>query len=197
MIEWLEHIDRTIFFFINTKHTAWLDIVMMYITKIYIFAPLFVYWLLMTYDKFPGKRFLLVLAYIVLLITLTDQSATITKNNYQRYRPTHNVEIGHKVHVVDEYRGGQYGFFSGHASNTFGIATFLFLIFKRRSGLFRITFFLWAGLIAYSRIYLGVHYPSDIFVGMCTGILWGFVVYKLFIYSLKYFFPEKDESHLF
>lgn len=196
MTEWLESIDRSLFLALNGFHFRVLDEPMFYISKIWIFTPLFIYWIILAYKKFSGKKFAIFAISIALLITLTDQTATQTKNAVKRYRPTHNIEIQQQVHVVREYRGGDYGFFSGHAANTFGIATLLFLIFKRRSGIFRSTFLMWALLTSYSRIYLGVHYPSDIIVGILVGVFWGFVVYKLLMFTVDKYFPEEDIAHL-
>jgi undecaprenyl-diphosphatase len=86
-----------------------------------------------------------------------------------------------------------YGFFSGHSTNTFGVAMLLFLIFSKESIVFRAAFFAWAGITAYSRIYLGVHYPSDIFVGFIVGLFWGYVVYRLIQYFFKQQFHETVE----
>ena len=92
-----------------------------------------------------------------------------------RLRPTHDPEIGLLVDVVDGYRGGQYGFFSAHAANTFSIAIFFSLLV--RSNILSLMLILWSLTNAWTRIYLGVHYPGDI---LC-GLLWGGIV-GLFIY---------------
>ena len=105
------------------------------------------------------------------------------KNVFLRYRPTHNLDIKDLIHTYvkangDEYRGGMYGFVSSHAANFFALSTYLFLCFKNQSGKWGILF-LWAGIIAYSRMYLGVHYPLDIVGGTLLGIFIGISVHKL------------------
>jgi undecaprenyl-diphosphatase len=135
----------------------------------------------------------LLIGFLVLLIVLTDQTANQTKHAIKRYRPSHNLEIQSQVHTINDYKGGTYGFFSGHATNTFGVAMLLFLIFSKESKLFRSAFFVWAAIISYSRIYLGVHYPSDIFVGLVVGLFWGYVVYRLIQYTFKQQFHETVE----
>jgi len=180
VIETLKQIDRDIFLWFNGKHVDLLDPVMYYISAIFPFTPLFIWWFYEAYKLMNARRLFIMIVMMGLVIVLCDQSSNRVKHAVKRYRPTHNTEIGMKVHTVKEYRGGQYGFFSGHAANTFGIATFLFLIFRARGWRFRIQFFAWAILVSYSRLYLGVHYPSDLLVGMCFGLLWGFVVFKLF-----------------
>jgi undecaprenyl-diphosphatase len=190
MFESLKLYDRDIFLFLNGSHSPVLDSFMYYVSQIWVFFPLFLYWLFLVYKKTGGQKLLILLGFMILLVTLTDQTSNQIKHAVKRYRPTHNLEIGSQVHTVYEYKGGQYGFFSGHASNSFGIAMFLCLLFSGKSPAFRSVFFLWAALTAYSRIYLGVHYPSDITVGIVTGLFWGFVVYKLAQNVFKKYFRE-------
>jgi undecaprenyl-diphosphatase len=190
MFESLELFDRDIFLFLNGFHSPLFDSFMFYVSQIWVFFPLFFYWLYHVYIKVGIKKLLILLGFMILLIALTDQTSNQIKHAVKRYRPTHNTEIGAQVHIVNDYKGGQYGFFSGHAANSFGIAMFLCLLFSSKSSLFRSVFFLWAGITAYSRIYLGVHYPSDITVGIITGLFWGFVVYKLTQNVFKKYFNE-------
>jgi undecaprenyl-diphosphatase len=190
MFDKLELFDRELFLAINGFHAPMFDNVMYYVSQIWVFAPVFFYWLYLVYNKTGGKKLLILLGFFVLLIVLTDQTSNQIKHAVKRYRPTHNLEIQSKVHIVNEYRGGTYGFFSGHATNSFGVAMILFLLFDKKSIVFRYSFFLWAALTAYSRMYLGVHYPSDIFVGMVVGLFWGYVVYQLIQYTFKKKFNE-------
>ena len=194
-METLEALDRQLFLFLNSFHSVYLDELMYLVTKIAIFTPLFAYWIYHLYKKYQPKKMLVLLPFIALLITITDQSATQTKESVKRYRPTHNVEIGHQVHVVRDYRGGDHGFFSGHASNTFGVATLLFWMLSNKSIAFRSTFFLWAGLTSYSRIYLGVHYPSDILLGMLVGIAAGTLIFYMLNYTFKKHFNYNSLAH--
>ncbi len=193
MLDKLELLDRELFLAINGWHAPMFDSVMYYVSQIWVFAPVFVYWLYMVFNRYGLKKLLILIGFLGLLVLLTDQTSNITKHAIKRYRPTHNLEIQSKVHTVNEYKGGLYGFFSGHSTNTFGVAMLLFLIFRKESILFRMVFFAWAALTAYSRIYLGVHYPSDIFVGFVVGIFWGYVVYRLIQFTFKQQFHETVE----
>ncbi|HRG00512.1 MAG TPA: phosphatase PAP2 family protein [Bacteroidia bacterium] len=193
MLDKLELLDRELFLAINGWHAPMFDNIMYYVSQIWVFAPVFVYWLYMVFNRYGLKKLLILIGFLGLLVLLTDQTSNITKHAIKRYRPTHNLEIQSKVHTVNEYKGGLYGFFSGHSTNTFGVAMLLFLIFRKESLVFRLLFFGWAALTAYSRIYLGVHYPSDIFVGFVVGIFWGYVVYRLIQFTFKQQFHETVE----
>jgi len=89
----------------------------------------------------------------------------------------------YQIDIVNGYRGGIYGFTSSHAANTFGVAVFLSLVI--RSWSLSTILFIWAVLNAYSRIYLGVHYPGDIFFGTLTGVIVGIIIYLLYSYLQK------------
>lgn len=184
MFDTLENIDRQLFLQLNDVHTPWLDVVMWYVSWAITWVPLFLFFCWYAYKK-RGKKFLLVmLISIGVCITLTDLiSVYAFKETVQRYRPTHNTEIGHLVKTVikpngDEYRGGLYGFVSSHAANFGSVTFFLFLFFRRYSAWWYLLF-LWLGVIAYSRIYLGVHYPSDLIAGAILGVTVGYFVYTI------------------
>ena len=129
------------------------------------------------------------------MILVSDQvSSTIVKNAVHRLRPCHTPEIMDMVHLVNGVCGGTFGYFSTHASNTTALALFMILLLRdgataqfalgygfrvRRSVLF---IFLagYAVLVSYSRIYLGCHYPSDVFTGIAFGGLLSFIFAKIF-----------------
>jgi len=185
MFELIENFDKQLFLWLNGMHSPLLDDVMYYVSAMWIFTPfyLFLVWLLVkTLDL---KKSIIAILFIGLLIGFADQTSTRVKHSVKRYRPTHNLEIKHQVHTVNDYKGGVYGFFSGHASNSFGIAMYLLLLLQAKRPYIKWWLLAWAGLTSYSRIYLGVHYPSDILLGMLSGIFWGYVVYKLVNYVFK------------
>ena len=122
--------------------------------------------------------------WIAVLILMTDQTTNLFKNVLVcRYRPCHNLEYGHLVHLVGDHCGGKHGFFSGHSSNSFAIAMFVAQLLRGRKTMFFIL--LWAAIVAYSRVYNGVHYPSDIVAGAMAGMLFGYLCSKLYLISGK------------
>jgi undecaprenyl-diphosphatase len=184
MIEKLEHIDRELLLFINSSHFPFFDELMWYLSKDWPTITLVILFLIYIYRKFNGKTCLSALLGFVLVFACTDLSTNTTKNLVKRYRPTHNTEIGPQVHIVHEYKGGKYGFFSAHAANTFGVITYLFFLSKHLGWRRRYLYFLYPMVVCYSRMYLGVHYPSDILVGACNGILFGTLLYFI---TIKHF----------
>ena len=122
--------------------------------------------------------------FIILVITLADQTSVhLFKNVFQRLRPCHEPALENLVHLVNNKCGGQYGFISSHAANTFGLALLTLLWIKKRW--FTALMITWALLVAYSRVYLGVHYPLDVMVGGIWGAGCGWLVFLLFRWTLS------------
>jgi undecaprenyl-diphosphatase len=173
-IEVIRHIDLSVFLFLNGLHSPFFDVFMSWATKPVVWLPLFLVLLFLTIREFRWKTLLIVVS-AALLITLSDQLSNVSKRTTQRLRPSQDASIQVTVHTVDGYRGGLYGFYSGHASSTMALAVFLVLLFRGRYRWLAPVIFSWAVLMAYTRIYLGVHYPGDILAGMAAGALigWG------------------------
>jgi len=172
MIEVLEDLDRQLLLAVNGSGSLYLDRVVVTLTHAATWIPLYLalfYMVLKNNDNF--RRLLLVLggvAVCYLLAGAVDDG--IVKPMVARWRPTHDPQIGMLVDIVDGYRGGRYGFFSAHASNTMCIATFF--CWLARSRRLSVTLVTWSLINCWTRMYLGVHFPGDILV----GVLWGFCV---------------------
>ena len=136
------------------------------------------------YFKYTSFRsFLMLMFFVTLLILLTDQITNLFKNGFERLRPCHEPILAGMVRLVKSTCGGYFGYFSGHASNSFALAVFFsgVLGIKFRRLTFLLLFF--ALLVAYSRIYIGVHYPLDVL----SGMIFGSIVGIFFIYIWRRF----------
>jgi len=184
MLDYLEHIDRELFLFLNGCHTPLVDSIMWYISTTWLWIPVYLFFLYYAFTKAGWKMVLLLLLGIVCCVTLADLiSVHGFKNVFMRYRPTHNLDLADLVNTVNkpngtEYLGGKYGFVSSHAANIGAIATFVYLQFRKYSK-YWLFIFLWGALIMYSRIYMGVHYPSDIVGGAILGASIAFLLHLL------------------
>ena len=178
-IESIKDLDTKLFLFLNGKHNAFFDYIMYWASDKYAWIPLYLFFGFLVY-RHVGKRIWLVMLATLLLILLSDQlSNHLFKNNFLRFRPCHNILLEPQVHLNGDC-GGTYGFVSSHAANTFALAMFLFLFFRKRIKYFGVYVFFWAAFVSYSRIYNGVHYPADVAVGGLVGMIIGWVVYKWF-----------------
>ena len=192
MFEEILKLDSKLFLFLNNLGTTKFDAFWLSLSKIeanilmYLFLILLFFHIKKLSPKFLYIFYLLFI--IALMITITDQGANFFKDSFQRLRPCYNESISDSLRLVKENCGGKYGFFSAHASNSFSLAIFFGLLFKNRIRYMIIITTVYASLISYSRIYLGVHFPIDIIVGSSFGIFVGFVMYSfVYLKFLKFF----------
>jgi undecaprenyl-diphosphatase len=192
MLEKMLEVERGAFLFLNGCHNPFWDSFMWLYSGRVVWIPAVLFFLIMLFYKNDWKESLLIALSIILVATLCDQFASsICKPLFMRLRPTHHPDFMDYVHIVNDYRGGRYGFISGHAANAFGFATFSLLLFRYRW--YTLSILLWSTVMAYSRIYLGVHFISDIAPGAIAGIILGFTVYKLYITVRRQLFNKTDK----
>lgn len=200
MIEYLDNLDKQLLLYLNGMHTPFFDTLMWYVSKTATWSLMLITLIFILFRD-NWRKAIFVLIGIAFTITLADQiSSGIIKDTIERLRPTHNPEIGFLVHIVNGYKGGLYGFVSSHAANTIGVATFISLLFKHK--ILTISIFLWAIIISYSRIYLGVHYVGDIIGGICVGLISGYIGFRIYQYAKniknikqKYVFTEISKKN--
>ncbi len=176
--------DRDLLVSLNAHHSEFWDGFMWLATDEITWLAFFATLLYAVYKQ-KGKAFFLIIITIALTVLVCDQVSGFFKDWVARPRPSREPDIMHQLHIVNAYRGGMYGFFSSHAANTFGIAVLMALIMKHR--VITLVMLLWAALESYSRIYLGVHYPLDVLVGMAFGALTGFAMYRFHCFLVSRF----------
>jgi undecaprenyl-diphosphatase len=190
MTEYLEEIDRQIVLAINGLHNVLLDEIMWWISARVTWIPLYLVLLYLAFKQLNRKQLFLFIAFVVASVAITDLvSVHLFKNIFLRYRPSHNLLISDQLHYYqirsgEWYKGGQFGFVSSHAANYFAIATGSWLVLKENYPNLRWWLLVIGVLICFSRIYLGVHYLSDLIVGGIVGVFIAFGIYKLWFSPL-------------
>lgn len=175
MLEWIKNIDSEIFLALNGLGSPFLDLPMIWLSDKYIWIPMYAFLVYQLVRK-TGWKFYVPLIGIILVITLCDQiTSSFMKPFFERPRPCHEPNLVGLVNIIKGC-GGPYGFASGHAANSFGLAFFFHFIFRNK---YTSALLIWAALVSYSRVYLGVHYPGDIIVGGSIGWLAAFSVFQL------------------
>lgn len=194
MIQILDKIDKELFLFLNGLHHENLDPIMDAISYSPILGILFLIIIVFLLLKFYKQHFFKIFFFLLLTFGFGDFISTKGfKDNFERLRPCHQKELKPFVHLGLETScgGGKFGFVSSHATNTFSIAMFLWLLLRRKTQ-YSILFFGYASLVGYSRIYLARHFPGDIVFGALLGC---FIAYCM-IYLLKIWIKRKDSSFL-
>ena len=192
MIEEILKLDSKLFLYLNNLGTPEFDGFWTILSKIeanilmYLFLICLFFYVQKIRPKFLNVFYLIFV--IALMITIADQGANLFKDSFQRLRPCHNESLKDTLRLVKENCGGKYGFFSAHASNSFSLAIFFGLLFKNRIRYIILITIIYASLISYSRIYLGVHFPIDIIIGSSFGLCVGFIMYSfVYLKFLKFF----------
>ena len=154
---WVEAIDSRLFLWLNGQHAGWLDTVMVSITEMWPWIPIYILLAYLVIKQY-GRKSLWIFLAVGLVILCSDQLS---------------------AHVCKGLPGGRYGFVSSHAANTFAVATFLTAALRKSYRSIGWWLFAWALISSYSRIYIGVHYPGDVLAGAVLGILVGLIIWKL------------------
>jgi len=181
IIQWLLETDTRLFLLLNGMHNSFFDTIMYWASNKWIWIPFYA-WILFRLVRVHTIRILQIIIFPVLLITASDQvTSSIIKPIVERPRPCHEKSLEGKVHIVNNYCGGKFGFVSSHTSNCFALLTFLFFLMKRKDKFMIQLLLAWSIIVSYSRIYLGVHYPGDVFGGALLGIMLGILFSKIYV----------------
>lgn len=181
MLKRLLEIDRYLFLKINQGcRNVFFDTIMPFFREPKFWAPLYLFILLFVFINFGKKAIWWVMATII-TVSLTDViSSKFIKPFFARPRPCMDPDFSSQVRLVAAYCGGNGSFTSSHAANHFGLAMFFFVTMQHLSPRFMYYFFIWAALVCFAQIYVGVHYPSDVIGGAMLGILTGSVIGKFY-----------------
>ncbi len=177
MLEALNNFDINVLLWINSHTSPFLDQLMLFASAKLTWTPFYLFIIFLIIKKYKLKT-LIILLFIVLTVTLTDQtSVQLFKNVFLRLRPCHQPDIMDKLRMIKGC-GGQYGFVSSHAANSFGIVVFISLLLQKRW----VTYMMiaWGLLVIYSRVYLGVHFPFDVIGGSILGAVIGLITIRLY-----------------
>jgi len=179
LLDW----DRRLLIWLNSFHTDWLDPVMYYTSQTFFWLPLYVFLIWLIVKDFKKEWWVPIIGIIVTIVLADQITTSLMKPFFARLRPSQEPSLQGIVHLVRDYHGeiytgGLYGFASSHASNVFALAMFFWLLFRRT---YKSTalLFAWAAIVAYTRIYLGVHFPGDVIVGAAVGVLAAWIGYQL------------------
>ena len=187
-MDWIKQLirwDQQALVFLNNFSSTWADGTMLFVSETFTWIPFYALLLYFIIKHYKYNTVWIVLC-IVATIALCDQIASsIFKPWVLRLRPCHEPSIAPLLRMITDC-GGEYGFFSSHASNSFGLAMFTWLLFYKKSAHWN-WIFVWATAVSYSRIYLGKHYPLDIIAGALCGIMVGFLLFKVYKYLIKKF----------
>ncbi|CAA7194520.1 phosphatase PAP2 family protein [Chryseobacterium potabilaquae] len=165
--------DKKVFLYLNNLGSSPFDQLWMLISSTWIWVPLYIIFCYLLFKNYKLRSFVFILLFIAIGVTVSDQLASVFKYGVARLRPCHDPTLEHHMRIVK--CGGQYGFYSAHASNTFFLASYLTILLKDKIKWFPYAIFVWAIIVSYSRIYLGVHFPIDILVGVFVGSLLGVI----------------------
>lgn len=178
-MEQLISLDKELFLFLNGLGSEAYDEFWKLITKQINWAPFILAVFYLIQRKIGWKNFGIAILFLVVLIAFTDQITNLFKYSFERLRPCNDTDVNGIARIV--IHRNSFSFFSGHASNSMATTTFIFLLLRKH---YKFTFllFLFPLIFAFSRIYLGLHFPSDILVGYLFGATFGFGFYKLFAF---------------
>ncbi|CAI8314212.1 MAG: Uncharacterised protein [Flavobacterium sp. SCGC AAA160-P02] len=177
LFEKIIQIDRELLIFLNNLGNEQWDSFWLELTNQFNWSPLFVFLLVLLFKKFGWKNSLLLLLFITIMVTFSDQFTNFIKNTFERLRPCNTSVLMDQIRQFT-YRPSSFSFYSGHASLSMTFTIFIILLLKKHYK-YIFLLLLFPIFFGYSRIYLGVHYPGDVLVGYLSGILFGLVFYTI------------------
>ncbi|MFS4494625.1 phosphatase PAP2 family protein [Maribacter sp. 2308TA10-17] len=184
MLEEILKYDKEVFLLLNNLGSETWDGFWMFMTNKFSSIPVYLILIFLCYKQIGLKKTILLIVAAILMIVATNGLADFFKYGVARLRPCYDTSVNELMRLVKDSCGGKFGFFSAHAGNTMAVAVFFSILLKEKFKLVGILLLIWAVLISYSRIYIGVHFPLDVFAGMVIGLFFGWLFAKLYIFAL-------------
>lgn len=174
--------DKELLVYLNSLGAETWDQFWITVTNQFNWTPWFLMLFFLIYKAYGWKKALVLILTSALLVTFSDQFVNLIKDYFARLRPNNDPEINSIIRILK--KPGSFSFVSGHSTTSFAVTTFMILTLKQ---FYKYPFLLliWPIIFAYSRVYLGVHFPADIFIGMLLGITIGYAFYKLSLVFLR------------
>ncbi|MGB7786596.1 MAG: phosphatase PAP2 family protein [Salinimicrobium sp.] len=187
-MEHLVELDQELFLFLNNLGNSSWDPFWNFVTNKLSSIPFYGLLLYLIFKSMGPKKAFLSLLVVAAMIACTDQLANLFKHAIERPRPCRQEGVMEMARFV-AVRCGRFGYFSAHAASSAAVLVFIGAILRKFYKSVVPVLVVWALLVSYSRIYVGVHYPGDILTGWFFGILIGYFFYRLFQFLLKKYFP--------
>ena len=188
MFDKLLDLDKHIFLILNNWGSVPFDSFWLIITKQSSWIPFFILLGYLLQQKIGWKKLGVFIIFIALILLCCNSTVEICKTYFHRLRPCNDLSIRHLIRIV--HQSNSFSFFSGHAANSTATMVFIFITLRKYYK-YTLTIFLYPLVFAYSRIYLGVHFPADILTGFVVGILFGIAFYKLYEYVDRHYLKIK------
>ncbi len=185
MKEKILQLDKDLLLIINGYHNEVLDSIFTVVSDRFFWIPFYLLILYSIYKTY-GQQTIRLLFLIALIILISDQLSVFFKETWMRPRPTHNDSIYPHLHLVSTYLGGQFGFYSSHASNSAAVFVFSWIFLTNKNPFLKPLLFIYFISVGYSRVYLGYHYPLDVLMGWLMGYLISALIIKFIIEKTKF-----------
>ena len=183
MLETLKQWDHDLFIWLNSLGIEAYDSFWIFVTQIESWTALFLYFFILIFYFYGRKQGAVVVLFFITTFVITLAATDLTKEYVARLRPNNVEAFSNLIRILQ--KPSSFSFFSGHASSSFSITTFVVLALRSFSKLIYLAY-LWPIIFVLSRIYVGVHYPSDILAGAIVGVFFGIIFHKICKFTLHH-----------
>lgn len=187
MLEKIISLDKQLLIFLNSFGSDTFDPIWLIITKQVNWLPFFLLLIYLVYKRLGTKQTLIIVLFVSVLLAVNNEITEAFKAYFQRLRPCNDLDIKDIIRNVNP--SATFSFFSGHSSNTMAVFVFLYCILSKHYKYFGLVI-LWPFIFSYSRIYLGLHFPTDILAGYTCGIITGLFTFQIYNFVQKKYFQK-------